>query len=405
MKIISQRGFVLLALLGLVATLALATAAGAATDLQPLEQAPSAETGQMTDESPKYWFVEFPTAPLADGSSAAAVDSDGAEFRQEASSEGASYKQRLEFKTLWNGVSIEAKSGAIAKIRQFDSVKAVYPVQTHGIPVTTKVSPDLATALAMTGADIAQNELGLTGEGVKVAVMDTGIDYDHPDLGGCFGPGCRVVTGCDFVGDAYNADPASPGLQPGPDAGSAIRTTATATARTSPASSAPTARSRGVAPGVTFGAYRVFGCEGSTTADIMIAAMERDPRRRHGRAQHEHRLCVHKWPQYPTAAAADRLVKKGIVVVASIGNSGASGLYSAGAPGVGEDVIGVASFDNSHVALTTFTVSPDGDVDRLRAAPPPRRPAPTSGTRRRWPGPARRRPTDDALRQRCRPGA
>ena len=32
---------------------------------------------------------------------------------------------------------------------------------------------------------------------------------------------------------------------------------------------------RGVAPGVTFGAYRVFGCDGSTTDEIMIAAMER----------------------------------------------------------------------------------------------------------------------------------
>ena len=32
---------------------------------------------------------------------------------------------------------------------------------------------------------------------------------------------------------------------------------------------------KGVAPGVTFRAYRVFGCEGSTTADIMLAAMER----------------------------------------------------------------------------------------------------------------------------------
>jgi minor extracellular serine protease Vpr len=30
----------------------------------------------------------------------------------------------------------------------------------------------------------------------------------------------------------------------------------------------------GVAPGVTFGSYRVFGCEGSTTADIMLAAMD-----------------------------------------------------------------------------------------------------------------------------------
>jgi subtilisin family serine protease len=66
------------------------------------------------------------------------------------------------------------------------------------------------------------------------------------------------------------------------------------------------------------------------------------------------------WPQYPTAQASDRLVKKGIVVVASIGNNGANGLYSAGAPGLGKDVIGVASYDNTHVALSTFTVTPAG---------------------------------------------
>ena len=41
------------------------------------------------------------------------------------------------------------------------------------------------------------------------------------------------------------------------------------------------------------------------------------------------------WPQYPTAAASDNLVGEGVVVVASIGNSGADGVYSAGAPGVG----------------------------------------------------------------------
>ena len=378
MKIISQRGFVLLALLGLVATLALATAAGAATDLQPLEQAPSAETGQMTDESSKYWFVEFPTAPLADGSSAAAVDSDGAAFRQEASSEGASYKQRMEFKTLWNGVSIEAKSGAIAKIRQFDSVKAVYPLQTHGIPVTTKVSPDLATALAMTGADIAQNELGLTGEGIKVAVMDTGIDYDHPDLGAGFGPGKRVVTGWDFVGDAYNADPASPAFNPVPTPdpnpddcnGHGTHVAGIVGAKGSVT---------GVAPGVTFGAYRVFGCAGSVTDDIMIAAMERILADDMDVLNMSIGDAFNNWPGSPTAAAADRLVKKGIVVVASIGNSGTSGLYAAGAPGVGEDVIGVASYENSHVALTTFTVSPGGEsIGYANAAAAP--PAPTSGS-------------------------
>jgi subtilisin family serine protease len=64
-----------------------------------------------------------------------------------------------------------------------------------------------------------------------------------------------------------------------------------------------------------------------------------------------------QWPQYPTARAADRLVAKGMVVVASIGNSGANGLYSAGAPGLGKNVIGVASFDNTNVFLPYFTVN------------------------------------------------
>jgi len=115
---------------------------------------------------------------------------------------------------------------------------------------------------------------------------------------------------------------------------------------------------KGVAPGVTFGAYRVFGCEGSTTADIMIAAMER------ALADGMQVLNMSigssfQWPQYPTAVASDRLVNKGMVVVASIGNSGANGLYSAGSPGLGKKVIGVASYDNVAVTLNQFTITPD----------------------------------------------
>jgi minor extracellular serine protease Vpr len=77
-------------------------------------------------------------------------------------------------------------------------------------------APDLITALKMTGADIAQSELGLSGWGVTVAVIDGGIDYDHPDLGGCFGPGCRVNKGFDLVGDAFNTDFTSPSYNPTP---------------------------------------------------------------------------------------------------------------------------------------------------------------------------------------------
>src|SRR5690606_24816076 len=115
---------------------------------------------------------------------------------------------------------------------------------------------------------------------------------------------------------------------------------------------------RGVAPDVTFGAYRVFGCDGSTTAEIMIAAMERA----YADGMDILNMSIgsaYQWPQYPTAVAASRLVNQGMVVVASIGNNGANGLYSAGAPGLGKNVIGVASFDNTHVLLPAFTVSPD----------------------------------------------
>jgi hypothetical protein len=87
------------------------------------------------------------------------------------------------------------------------------------------------------------------------------------------------------------------------------------------------------------------------------------------------------WPGAPTAAAASRLVKKGIVVVASIGNSGANGLWSGGAPGVGDAVIGVASFDNVRTTNPAFTVSPDDKAvgyDQATAAPiAPRVPAAT----------------------------
>ena len=74
-----------------------------------------------------------------------------------------------------------------------------------------------------------------------------------------------------------------------------------------------------------------------------------------------------QWPQYPTAVAASRLVDRGMVVVASIGNSGTSGLYAAGAPGLGEKVIGTASFDNIAVTQGAFTISPDAQGDRLQS--------------------------------------
>ena len=339
-----------------------------------------AQSEPQQEVSSGLWFVELKGRPVADGGSLKDLQAEKSAFRSSAQKAGVKYIERFAFNTLWNGLSVRMDSSELGKLRSVAGVSKVYPVSIVSIPETTKTpsEPDLITALAMTGADIAQSELGYTGVGIKVAVMDTGVDYDHPDLGGCFGNGCRVFTGHDFVGDAFNADPTSASFNdtPVPDAlpddcnghGTHVAGIVGANGTV-----------KGVAPDVKFGAYRVFGCAGSTTTDIMIAAMER------ALADKMQILNMSigssfQWPDYPSAAAADRLVNKGVIVVCSIGNAGANGLYAASAPGVGQKVIGTASFNNSHVNnLLSFTITPDGQhigYNQATAAPT----APTAGT-------------------------
>lgn len=341
------------------ATLALMITAG-------LGQAHAESSVSLAEsEGGNLWFVELTTQPIASGNSKKNVQAAKTAFRQAAAEAGVSFKERRTFDTLFNGFSVEISPSERAKLMQVDGVKAIYPVELIQAPkadvLNTGIVGDMATALAMTGANTAQNSLGLTGSGIKVAVMDTGIDIDHPDFGGNGAngsttfPTARVQYGYDFVGDAFNADSSSPSYNPvtmpdnNPDdcGGHGTHVAGIVGAN---------GTIKGVAPAVTFGAYRVFGCNGSTTADVMIAAMEKA----YADGMQVLNMSIgsaFQWPQYPTAQAADRLVSKGMVVVASIGNSGASGLYSAGAPGLGKDVIGVAAFDNTHVQLAYATVN------------------------------------------------
>jgi subtilisin family serine protease len=342
----------------------------------------------LADNTSNAWFVELAGHPLADYSwltpseqapYRTQLNSERQNFETDARNAGLYFTERFTFDTLFNGLSINIDPSNIEALAKIPGVTHVYPVETISIPQYTQVvgNPDLATAVAMTGADIAQSELGYTGAGVKVAIMDTGVDYNHPDLGGCFGARCRVFTGWDFVGDAFNANPADPGFNPVPHPGPNpmdCNGHGTHVAGIVGANGGV----KGVAPGVTFGAYRVFGCEGSTTADIMIAAMEMVLRD----GMNVLNMSIgsaFQWPQYPTATAADRLVRNGIVVVASIGNNGPNGLYAAGAPGIGDLVIGVASYDNTFVSTLTFNANPGGQQVGylpITTTPDP----PTSGT-------------------------
>jgi minor extracellular serine protease Vpr len=337
------------------------------------------------------YFVELASPPTADGTELASVKADKAAFKAAAKKAGLNFKERVSYDTLFNGLSIEASPATRAAIGKLDGVKAVWPVLTVPMPDGAEADPELANAIQMTGADIAQNELGLSGEGVRVAVMDTGLDYDHAALGGTGTdadpnsddatlngfPNGRVVTGWDFVGNAFNASTSdltynpTPTPDPDPDDCQGHGTHVSGIVGANGAV-------KGVAPGVTFGAYRVFGCNGSTTSDIMLAAMERALADDMDILNMSIGSSFMTWPQYPTAAGADRLVRNGMTVVASIGNSGADGVWSAGAPGVGRKVIGVASVDNTKVLVRSFTVSPDNKAIGYQAGGGST--IPTSGT-------------------------
>lgn len=90
------------------------------------------------------------------------------------------------------------------------NVVNIYPVYTYNMPPRTsqpwpgpppskQPSPPIS-AQQMTGIDKVHAQ-GWTGKNIKVAVIDSGVDYLLPVLGGGFGPGFKVYTGYDFVGD------------------------------------------------------------------------------------------------------------------------------------------------------------------------------------------------------------
>ncbi len=89
------------------------------------------------------------------------------------------------------------------------------------LPYVRRLSADVPVrrcdqfTVASSGADVAYSQYGLTGSGVGVAVVDSGIldqpDLDTPNIGGT--SGCRIVANVSYVSDGYkaNTDPCGHG--------------------------------------------------------------------------------------------------------------------------------------------------------------------------------------------------
>lgn len=286
---------------------------------------------------------------------------------------GIDIEQRMDLKfRLFNGGSFrltnatDDETGLITRqMAARPEVKAIWPVKTIQMPVpdinlkqvhnvattaprVTRRQSDTADGYrphVMSQVDKLRAQ-GFTGKGIRVAVVDSGIDYTHPALGGCFGEGCLVSYGWDLVGDNYappgelepDADPYDGCVGHGTQAAGIIATQPNELGFT------------GAAPDVTLGAYRAWGCSGATTNDVLLAAFNR--------AYEDGSDIIScsagyytGWSTDPWGIAASRIVDNGVPVIVSAGNSGREGIFNHASPATGIGVASIGSVDNEVMPL------------------------------------------------------
>ncbi|KAF3074697.1 Minor extracellular protease vpr [Trichoderma lentiforme] len=315
-------------------------------------------SGQTSKVVPGAYIFEFEN------------DQDTAAFYKQLNGEG-STRMKFNYK-LFKGVSVQLKDlsnheSKAQKMAQLPAVKNMWPVTLIQAPNPKVEWVASSSSPAIQARDVSPTDpsnfpphqmvqidklraKGFTGKGVKVAVIDTGIDYTHPALGGCFGAGCLVSFGTDLVGDNYSGfNTPVPDNDPKDCAGHGSHVAGIIAAQENPYGFT------GGAPDVTLGAYRVFGCEGQAGNDVLIAA--------YNKAFEDGAQIITAsiggpsgWAEEPWAVAVSRIVDAGVPCTVSAGNDGDHGLFFASTAANGKKVLAVASVDNKNIP-TVFSLS------------------------------------------------
>lgn len=82
-----------------------------------------------------------------------------------------------------SGLAVEIPYGALEEIRQIPGVKTAFVAPRYDVPedgAGETTSPDMYTAGSAVGAARTWEELGYTGAGMRIAIIDSGLDDDHP---------------------------------------------------------------------------------------------------------------------------------------------------------------------------------------------------------------------------------
>ncbi|KAL6908613.1 peptidase S8/S53 domain-containing protein [Trichoderma evansii] len=202
---------------------------------------------------------------------------------------------------------------------------------------------------------------GYTGKGIRVGIVDSGVDYKHPVLGGCFGEGCIVGYGMDLIGPNFNGtNTPVPGPIPYPDClGHGTHVSGIIAAQKNPLGFI------GAAYGATLGMYKALDCGGGSSNDVLMAAFNQAYE--DGSDVISISIGIYSgWKEDPLAVTVSRIVDAGVPVVIANGNQGPS-VFSSASPGDGVGVMNVASIDNTEspfLGTEAFTSlnSPSGSL-------------------------------------------
>ncbi len=296
------------------------------------------------------------------------------------------------FQNAINGIKVRIPAGRLAAFATLPGVVGVKSVRVHTL--------NNATSVPFIGGDAAWGATGFHGENIKIAIIDTGIDYTHANFGGpgtvaafnaaaatstlpadpaLFGPTApRVKGGTDLVGDAYDAN--IPGSVPVPDsnpldcnshgshtAGTAAGSGVLANGTTfhGPYDASTPGQKFTVGPGVApladLYSVRVFGCSGST--NVVTDAIDWSVK--HGMQVISMSLGANFGDEDSSdAEASENAAEAGVIVVAASGNAG-SAPYITSSPGAGDKTISVAAMDTTSPASfgrVQLALTPGGNV-------------------------------------------
>ncbi len=281
-----------------------------------------------------------------------------------------SYIVKREYKHAFNGVAVEVPANKLKDLMKSDAVHAIYSdsVVQSETPVEGADSSAKSTGKGMaderTYLQIDKlHEEGFTGKGVKVAVLDTGIDYNHPDLKEAY------KGGYDFVND--DNDPmettyddwvkaGKPGGTPG--AASYVTSHGTHVSGTivGQGKNESEYTTTGIAPDAELHVYRVLGPRGSGTSDDIIAGIDRAVS--DGMDVMNLSLGVnYNNPLIPESIAINNAVLSGVTAVVSAGNSG-NKMYTLGSPGTAALALTVGASD-----VPIKTMSAKGSIEEATA--------------------------------------